>query len=134
MGKGKSYPIAREGSLKIKEITYIHAEGYSGSSLKHGPFGLLEPDFPVILIAPKDDTYAKMTNVYQEVLSRKAKVYFITDDHECNYPNSIILPSNKHFIYLLSIIPLQLIAYYVAIQKGYNPDFPRNLAKVVTVE
>ena len=90
LGKNKSYPIAREGSLKIKEITYIHAEGYSGSSLKHGPFGLLEPDFPVILLAPKDETYAKMTNVYEEVLSRKAKVYFITDDHECDYPNKII--------------------------------------------
>ena len=134
LGKNKSYPIAREGSLKIKEITYIHAEGYSGSSLKHGPFGLLEQDFSVILLAPKDETYAKMTNVYEEVLSRKAKVYFITDDHECTYPNRIVYPSNKHFNYLLSVIPLQLLAYYIAIEKGYNPDFPRNLAKVVTVE
>ena len=134
LGKNKSYPIAREGSLKIKEITYIHAEGYSGSSLKHGPFGLLELDFPVIILAPKDETYAKMTNVYEEVLSRKAKVYFITDDHECTYPNRIVYPSNKHFNYLLSVIPLQLLAYYIAIEKGYNPDFPRNLAKVVTVE
>ena len=134
LGKNKSYPIAREGALKIKEITYIHAEGYSGSSLKHGPFGLLEPDFPVILLAPKDETYAKMTNVYEEVLSRKAKVFFITDDHECEYSNKIIYPSNKHFNYLLSVIPLQLLAYYIAIEKGFNPDFPRNLAKVVTVE
>lgn len=134
LGKNKSYPIAREGALKIKEITYIHAESYSGSSLKHGPFGLLEPDFPVILLAPKDETYAKMTNVYEEVLSRKAKVFFITDDHECEYPNRIIYPSNKYFNYLLSVIPLQLLAYYIAIEKGYNPDFPRNLAKVVTVE
>lgn len=134
LGKNKSYPIAREGSLKIKEITYIHAEGYSGSSLKHGPFGLLEEGFPVILLAPKDDTYAKMTNVYEEVLSRNAKVYFITDDIECKYPNKVILPSNKFFNYLLSVIPLQLISYYLSIEKGYNPDFPRNLAKVVTVE
>ena len=94
----------------------------------------LPPDFPVILLAPKDETYAKMTNVYEEVLSRKAKVYFITDDHECTYPNRIVYPSNKHFNYLLSAIPLHLLAYYIAIEKGYNPDFPRNLAKVVTVE
>ena len=134
LGKDKSYAIAREGSLKIKEITYIHAEGYPGSSLKHGPFGLLEKDFPVILMAPKDSTYAKMTNVYEEVKSRHAKVYFITDDKDCNYENKIVYPSNKHYNYLLSVIPLQLLAYYISLEKGYNPDFPRNLAKVVTVE
>ena len=134
LGKDKSYAIAREGSLKIKEITYIHAEGYPGSSLKHGPFGLLEKDFPVILMAPKDSTYAKMTNVYEEVKSRHAKVYFITDDKDCKYENKIVYPSNKHYNYLLSVIPLQLLAYYISLEKGYNPDFPRNLAKVVTVE
>ena len=134
LGKNRSFPIAREGALKIKEISYIHAEGYSGSSLKHGPFGLLEPGFPVILLAPKDETYAKMQNVYQEVLARHATVIFITDDHECDYENSVVLPSNKYFNYLLSVIPLQLIAYYLSLERGINPDFPRNLAKVVTVE
>lgn len=132
LGKGKCEAIAKEGALKIKEICYIHAEGYSGSSLKHGPFGLLEKDFPVILIALED--YAKMKNVYEEVKSRNAKIIFITDDALCQIEDSIIIPQNNSFRYLLSVIPLQLIAYYVSIRKGINPDYPRNLAKVVTVE
>ena len=133
LGKGKSFPIAKEGSLKLK-ITYIHAEGYSGSSLKHGPFGLLEKDFPTILIAPKDKHYNKMINVYKEIKTRQAKVFFITDDYNLNNENSVIIPNNKSFSYLLSIIPLQYISYYISIKKNLNPDYPRNLAKVVTVE
>jgi len=134
LGKGKSHSIALEGALKIKEISYIHAEGYSGSSLKHGPFGLLEKNFPVILIMPNDEHYVKMQNVYEEIKSREADIYIITDNNKCDLENSIILPRNESYSYLLAIIPLQLLAYYLSIKKNINPDFPRNLAKVVTVE
>ena len=96
LGKGKSEAIAKEGSLKIKEITYIHAEGYSGSALKHGPFALLDENVPVILVAPKDEHYAKMNNAYEEIRSRNSPVLFITDDDECIYENKVVIPKNKH--------------------------------------
>ena len=134
LGKGKSEAIAKEGSLKIKEITYIHAEGYSGSALKHGPFSLLDENMPVILVSPNNEYYSKMKNVYEEIKSRNSPILFITDDKDCNYINSIILPKNKIFSDLLCIIPLQIAAYYLSLEKGLNPDMPRNLAKCVTVE
>jgi glutamine---fructose-6-phosphate transaminase (isomerizing) len=134
LGKGKAEAIAKEGALKIKEISYIHAEGYSASSLKHGPFALLEKDFPVIMIAPQNNYYSKLENAYEEVLSRYAKIIFITDNQECIKENTIILPQNKSYSELLSIIPIQFLAYYISIEKGINPDMPKNLAKVVTVE
>ena len=134
LGKGKAEAIAKEGALKIKEISYIHAEGYSASSLKHGPFALLEKDFPVIMIAPKNNYSSKLENAYEEVVSRYAKVIFITDNQQCQKENVIILPENKSYAELLSIIPIQLLAYYLSIEKGINPDMPKNLAKVVTVE
>lgn len=134
LGKGKGESVAREGALKIKEISYIHAEGYSTSSLKHGPFALLEPDFPVILLAFKDEYYAKSMNAYEEIKSRNAEILIITDDQDCNLPNSIIIPENDTFRHLLSIIPMQILGYELSISRGLNPDMPRNLAKVVTVE
>ena len=134
MGKGKGEAIAKEGALKIKEITYIHAEGYSGSALKHGPFALLDENVPVILIAPYNEHYTKMCNAYEEIKSRNAPILFITDNPNCEYDNCIILPINKVFSELLSVIPLQLAAYYISLYKGINPDMPRNLAKCVTVE
>ena len=134
LGKGKSEAIAKEGALKIKEITYIHAEGYSGSALKHGPFSLLDVNMPVILVSPNNVYYSKMKNVYEEIKSRSSPILFITDDKDCNYKNSIILPKNKIFSDLLCIIPLQIAAYYLSLEKGLNPDMPRNLAKCVTVE
>ena len=134
LGKGKCESIAREGALKIKEISYIHAEGYSTSSLKHGPFALLEPNFPVILIAPNDEHYAKSMNAYEEIQSRHATIIMITDDSECDKPNHIKIPLNKTYRAMLSIIPLQLLSYELSLSRGLNPDMPRNLAKVVTVE
>jgi len=134
LGKGKCESIAREGALKIKEISYIHAEGYSTSSLKHGPFALLEQDFPVILIAPNDEHYAKSMNAYEEIQSRHATIIMITDDLECDKPNHIKIPLNKTYSAMLSIIPLQLLSYELSLSRGLNPDMPRNLAKVVTVE
>ena len=134
LGKGIGEAIAKEGSLKIKEISYIHSEGYSGSSLKHGPFELLESGFTVILIDPKDQYHVKMENVYEEIKSRHAQIITITDDIDINRENKIVIPSNTSFRDLLCIIPLQILAYYLSINRGYNPDFPRNLAKCVTTE
>lgn len=126
LGKGKSEAVCYEGALKIKEISYIHAEGYSSSSLKHGPFALLEKDYPVIIINPKDKYYSKSNNACEEIKSRHAHVIVIGE--------TIKTPINHNFQEILDIIPLQLLAYYLSIEKGYNPDMPKNLAKVVTVE
>ena len=134
LGKGKGESVAREGALKIKEISYIHAEGYSTSSLKHGPFALLEPGFPVILVAPNDEHYAKSMNAYEEIKSRHAEIVVITDNKDCDLPNTIFIPYNETFRHLLSVIPMQLLAYELSLMNGLNPDMPRNLAKVVTVE
>ena len=134
LGKGNGEAIAKEGSLKIKELTYMHAEGYSSSSLKHGPFSLLDKDFPVIIIAPENENYSKLENAYEEIKSRYGKIIFITDKKNCEKENVIQIPKNKTFGELISVIPLQLFAYKLAIAKGINPDMPKNLAKVVTVE
>ena len=134
LGKNKGESVAREGALKIKEISYIHAEGYSTSSLKHGPFALLDEGFPVILIAPDDEYYSKSLNAYEEIKSRHAKIIIITDDNTCDKDDSIIIPYNLTFRHLLCVIPLQILAYKLSLARGLNPDMPRNLAKVVTVE
>lgn len=134
LGKSKGEWIAKEGSLKMKEISYIHAEGYSSSSLKHGPFALLEPNFPVILLAPKNEFYFKSLNAYEEIKSRGGKIIFISNTENKSIDNPIIISTNKVYQDLLNIIPLQLLAYELSIFKGINPDIPRNLAKVVTVE
>ena len=134
LGKNKSEAIAKEGSLKIKEISYIHAEGYSGSSLKHGPFALLCKDFPIVLVMPNNSDFDKMKNAYQEIKSRDAKILCITDNDMFKTEHKIIIPHNEIFSDLLCIIPIQFAAYFLSVHKGYNPDQPRNLAKVVTVE
>jgi glucosamine--fructose-6-phosphate aminotransferase (isomerizing) len=140
LGKGKNEAIANEGALKIKEISYIHAEGYSTSSLKHGPFALLYPSFPVIMIIPNDENYVKASNAYDEIKSREAFILKITDKSKAPHQNGksisneVIVPENSTFASLLSIIPIQLLSYELSLLKGYNPDMPRNLAKVVTVE
>lgn len=126
LGKGKSEAVAKEGALKIKEISYIHAEAYSSSALKHGPFALLEKNFPVILINPNDEHRVKSNNAKEEIKSRESIVFDIGSD--------INIPINNSYQELLNIIPLQLFAYYLSVIKGYNPDKPKNLAKVVTVE
>lgn len=140
LGKGCDEIIAKEGALKIKEISYIHAEGYSASSLKHGPFALLDENFPIILFN-LDQTYTtKVMNSYHEIKSRNAPIIIITNDEEImkensiNQDNNILIPKNNTFSSLLGIIPIQLLAYYLSINKGINPDKPKNLAKVVTVE
>jgi glucosamine--fructose-6-phosphate aminotransferase (isomerizing) len=137
LGKGSDEFIAKEGSLKIKEISYIHSEGYSASSLKHGPFALLDDNFPVIIFNLDQNHRAKILNCYQEVASRGAPILIISNDMtlsrevECDV---IYVPENKSYSSLLGIIPIQLLAYYLSINKEINPDKPKNLAKVVTVE
>jgi glucosamine--fructose-6-phosphate aminotransferase (isomerizing) len=137
LGKGSDEYIAKEGSLKIKEISYIHSEGYSSSSLKHGPFALLDENFPVIILNLDQTHRAKTINCYQEVKCRNSPVIMISNDIsilEEITSDVIFVPENKSYASLLGIIPIQLMAYYLSVNKGINPDKPKNLAKVVTVE
>lgn len=134
LGKDKGEAIAQEAALKIKEISYIHAEAYSSSSLKHGPFALLEKDFPVILIAPDNECFAKNMNAYEEIKSRYATILLVTDKDDLGLPNTMLVAKNESYADLLCIIPLQLLAFTLSLHNGCNVDMPRNLAKVVTVE
>jgi glutamine---fructose-6-phosphate transaminase (isomerizing) len=134
LGKDMGESVAKEGALKIKEISYIHAEGFSTSSLKHGPFALLTQNYPVIMIAPENKWYAKSENAYEEIKSRHASILFITDKPQSDKDHVLYIPKNETFGDLLCIIPLQILAYQLSVNKGLNPDMPRNLAKVVTVE
>jgi glucosamine--fructose-6-phosphate aminotransferase (isomerizing) len=129
LGKGKEEAVAKEGALKIKEITYIHAEGYSSAALKHGPFGLIVEGLPIILLDVNEKYREKNENVFQEVSARGANVLKISDEN-----GELIINKNQTFGGVLANVYIQLISYYCAIEKGFNPDFPRNLAKVVTVE
>jgi glucosamine--fructose-6-phosphate aminotransferase (isomerizing) len=141
LGKGKMEFIAKEAALKLKEICYIHAEAYSGSALKHGPFALLKDGFPVIFLIDKENK-DKMMNAYQEVKSRKAYCLVISElnlDLMLNLQTSsstdfIRIPENGHLQEILYMVVLQHLCYSVSQMRGINPDNPRNLAKVVTVE
>ena len=133
LGKDKELAIAKEGSLKIKEICYIHAEGYSSSALKHGPFALVEENLPIIILDIGDKNRDKNRNAYEELISRKANVIYITDK-QTDIENHILIENNEIFGGLIANICIQLIGYYKAVENHINPDFPRNLAKVVTVE
>lgn len=141
LGKGRGHAIALEGALKIKEIAYIHAEGYSASSLKHGPLALLKEGFPVVLIHTNSIYESKIHNVYREIKARNANIMYISYEEEKVVDfldeNDLFISlkcGNNIFADILAILPLQLLSYYVALKCEYNPDMPRNLAKVVTVE
>ena len=138
LGKGSDEYIAHEGSLKIKEISYVHAEGYSASSLKHGPFALLDENFPVIILNTDTIHTSKIMNCVEEVSSRNSPIVLITsqlmDFTKEKEIVTIRVRENSSYSSLLGAIPLQLLAYYLSIEKGINPDKPKNLAKVVTVE
>ena len=131
LGKGSNEAIAKEGALKLKEITYIHAEGYSASSLKHGSYALIEPGLPIILLDIDDIYRDKIQSVYHELISREAQVIRISDIDE---NSDFYIRRNSTFGGIISNCLIQLMAYYLAIVKGNNPDFPRNLAKIVTVD
>lgn len=140
LGKGPNEAVAKEGSLKIKEITYKHAEGYSTSALKHGPFALIETELPIILLDVDDNYREKTLNAFNEIQTRKANIIVITDKpinyHNLNIPIENILSIEKNVIFggIISNVYIQVLSYYMSLRYGYNPDFPRNLAKVVTVE
>ena len=140
IGRGSEYPIALEGALKLKEISYIHSEGFAAGELKHGPIALIEKGVPVIVIAPKGDLYEKTISNMQEVIARGAKVILLTDSrNDKNIDEKvwkvISMPTVENFVNpILYSIPVQLIAYHVAVAKGTDVDQPRNLAKSVTVE
>lgn len=139
LGRGYNFPVALEGALKLKEISYIHAEGYPAAEMKHGPIALIDENMPVVFIATKDSSYEKIVSNIQEVKARKGKVIAIVTegdsdiasmaDHiiEVPYAHEALMP-------LISVIPLQLLSYHIAVMRGCNVDQPRNLAKSVTVE
>ncbi|NTV06186.1 MAG: glutamine--fructose-6-phosphate transaminase (isomerizing), partial [Chlorobiaceae bacterium] len=139
LGRGYNFPVALEGALKLKEISYIHAEGYPAAEMKHGPIALIDEDMPVIFIATRDSTYAKILSNIEEVRSRKGRVIAIASEGDKEVSRLA-----EHVIYipqasgpitpLLTVIPLQLLAYHIATFRGCNVDRPRNLAKSVTVE
>jgi glucosamine--fructose-6-phosphate aminotransferase (isomerizing) len=139
LGRGLSYPIALEGALKLKELSYLHAEGYPAGEMKHGPLALIEEGLPVIVIAPKDRYFEKTLSNMQEVIARGGKILFITDNKKDlineNIRSGIRVPALDNLLSpLLLTIPLQLLAYHVALLKNCDIDKPRNLAKSVTVE
>ncbi|WP_028951259.1 glutamine--fructose-6-phosphate transaminase (isomerizing) [Sulfurihydrogenibium subterraneum] len=140
LGRGLNYPIALEGALKLKEISYIHAEGYPAGEMKHGPIALIDENLPVVCMVPKDSLYEKMISNIQEVKARKGIVISISDSqdsHLLSPSDSIIkIPSveNENLYPIISVVPLQLLAYHIATILGKDVDQPRNLAKTVTVE
>ena len=140
MGRGIQNPVAMEGALKLKEISYIHAEAYAAGELKHGPLALVDEDMPVVAVAPDDRLLEKLKSNLQEVKARGGELYVFTDprvtfvDDEVTH-NSVMPVAIKEFQGpILYSIPLQLLAYHVAVIKGTDIDQPRNLAKSVTVE
>ena len=139
LGRGASFPLALEGALKLKEISYIHAEGYAAGEMKHGPIALIDENVPIIVLAPHDSHFEKTISNMQEVMARGGKVVLISDAEGISRAGdvwaSIQVPTTNAFITpLLYAVPVQLLAYYAAIAKGTDVDQPRNLAKSVTVE
>ncbi len=139
LGRGLNFPVALEGALKLKELSYIHAEGYPAAEMKHGPIALIDEKMPVVVIAPQDDLYDKIVSNIQEVKARKGRVVSIVDESDVNVAQmsefTIRIPSiASELTPLLSIIPLQLLSYHIASGRGEDVDQPRNLAKSVTVE
>jgi glucosamine--fructose-6-phosphate aminotransferase (isomerizing) len=139
LGRGLDYPMALEGALKLKEISYIHAEGYAAGEMKHGPIALIDREMPVVAIAPKGPTYEKMANNVEEVKARDGKVIAVVtegDETIASRADEVItIPNASPWVQpLLVALPLQLLAYFIAVERGCDVDQPRNLAKSVTVE
>jgi glucosamine--fructose-6-phosphate aminotransferase (isomerizing) len=139
LGRGYLFPVALEGALKLKEISYIHAEGYPAAEMKHGPIALIDENMPVVFIANNDSTRDKVVSNIQEVKARGGKILAIVKSGDVEIEKMvdwvIEIPQVEEVVSpLLSVIPLQLLAYYIAVERGCNVDQPRNLAKSVTVE
>ena len=140
LGRGYTYPTALEGALKLKEITYIHAEGYAAGELKHGPLALIDKNIPVVVVIPPGDNYKKTMSNLEEVKSRGAIVLAVgsADDESLKLKANDVIAINSEVNEIIAplvyVVPLQLISYYITLEKGYDPDKPKNLAKCVTVE
>ena len=139
LGRGYNFPVALEGALKLKEISYIHAEGYPAAEMKHGPIALIDAEMPVCVIAPQDNSYEKIVSNIQEVRARKGRVIAVVTEGDTHIRNmaeyTIEVPATHEALMpLLTVIPLQLLSYHIAVMRGCNVDQPRNLAKSVTVE
>jgi glucosamine--fructose-6-phosphate aminotransferase (isomerizing) len=139
LGRGVNYPIALEGALKLKEISYIHAEGYPAGEMKHGPIALIDEDMPVVVLAPMGRTQEKILSNIEEVRARDGKVIALTNpscqEVVSKARDTLVVPETHPFLApILLTVPLQLLAYNVAVLKGTDVDQPRNLAKSVTVE
>jgi glucosamine--fructose-6-phosphate aminotransferase (isomerizing) len=139
LGRGVNFPTALEGALKLKEISYVHAEGYPAAEMKHGPIALIDEQMPVIFVAPQDAIYSKIVSNMEEVRARGGRIIAVVN--ECDptvmglSDTCVSVPRTHDLLTpILSIIPLQLFSYYVAVKRGCNVDQPRNLAKSVTVE
>jgi glucosamine--fructose-6-phosphate aminotransferase (isomerizing) len=150
LGRGINYPIALEGALKLKEITYIHAEGYPAGEMKHGPIALIDEDLPVVAIAPGDRVFEKMVSNIQEAKARGGRIIVVTNEAQVEVLTSMLdlspgpggardtllaVPdADPRLLPVLLVVPLQLLAYHIAVLRGCDVDQPRNLAKSVTVE
>jgi len=139
LGRGPLYPIALEGALKLKEISYIHAEGYPAGEMKHGPIALIDPDMPIVVMMPKDRVYEKMLSNMMEVKARDGIVIALVTEGDTAVASKademIALPEVHPLLSpILYVLPLQLLAYHIAVLRGCDVDQPRNLAKSVTVE
>lgn len=139
LGRGYNFPVALEGALKLKEISYIHAEGYPAAEMKHGPIALIDEEMPVVFIATRDSSYDKVVSNIQEVKARKGKVIAIVTEGDALIPKMVdfvieVPQTHESLMPLVAVIPLQLMSYHIAVMRGCNVDQPRNLAKSVTVE
>ena len=139
LGRGVNFPLAMEGALKLKEISYVHAEGYQAGEMKHGPISLVDENMPVVALMPRDNLRNKMLNNVSEVIARQGKVIAIAtegDSEAAQLADDVIyIPETSPMLNpILAAIPLQLLAYYIAVCQGRHVDQPRNLAKTVTVE
>ena len=139
LGRGSGFPVALEGALKLKEISYIHAEGYPAAEMKHGPIALIDEEMPVVVIATKNSSYEKVISNIQEVKARKGIVIAIVTEGDKDVKEmadyTIEIPdTDEMFLPLVATVPLQLLSYHIAVMRGCNVDQPRNLAKSVTVE
>jgi glucosamine--fructose-6-phosphate aminotransferase (isomerizing) len=139
LGRGFNFPVALEGALKLKEISYIHAEGYPAAEMKHGPIALIDEEMPVVVIATRDSSYDKIISNIQEVKARKGLVIAVVTEGDVLIPQIAdyvleVPKTNAALMPLVSVVPLQLLSYHIAEMRGCNVDQPRNLAKSVTVE
>jgi glucosamine--fructose-6-phosphate aminotransferase (isomerizing) len=133
IGRGMSYPTALEAALKIREVSYLHAEGIAGGELKHGPIALIEKGTPCIVFAPNDETYAAIMSNAMEIKARGGVIIGISYKNSEVFDYFLEVHDLEEATILAQIVPLQLLAYYIAVNKGFDPDKPRNLAKSVTV-